>query len=78
MRMEGDHDDHDVYSDGDEDLIAYEEGDDHDVYVDDNVYGDHDEDLISFEEAHNKCGWKGQIVSNIWREAFKPELRKPT
>ena len=55
------------------------EGDDHDVYVDDDVYDDHDEDLISFEEAHNKCGWwKGQIISNICEKAFKPELRKPT
>ena len=27
------------------------EGDDHDVYVDDDVCGDRDEDLISFEEA---------------------------
>ena len=51
MRMEGDPDDHDVYYDGDEDLIAYEEGDDHDVYVNDDVCGDRDEDLISFEEA---------------------------
>ena len=26
MRMEGDYEDHDVYDDSDEDLIAYEEG----------------------------------------------------
>ena len=71
MRMEGDQDDHDVYYDGDEDLIAYEEGDDHDVYVDDNVYGDHDEYLISFEEAHNKylsAGGGRATLLAIYRE----------